>query len=374
MSESPKKIVFFPNLDGLRFFAFFSVFLAHSFYTTNQLFLNSEIYKNVVFITSRGILGVNFFFVLSGFLITYLLLVEKEKNGTVNVKYFYFRRFLRIWPLYYAVVLFGFFVLPVVYFLVGKDLITPGEIFLYLTFLSNFDKTTTTAILGVLWSISVEEQFYLVWPLLFRYVRSRHHVLIFFVIILVSFVFRIVYEDNSDVLFKHTLSCISDMAVGGLGAYWSFKGVITDRFKRMPRWTIIAVYIVGAVLIITRSYWNTAFYGLYGSERLIYSVFFLFIVLEQNYSDNSLFKMGNRKWISKLGIYTYGLYMLHFVAIYFVNLIFDMRGWNTNLGQLMMFEPLITFAVTVGLAYASFVILERPFLKIKKRYSYIVKS
>lgn len=84
--------------------------------------------------------------------------------------------------------------------------------------------------------------------------------------------------------------------------------------------------------------------------------------------------MGNWKWISKLGIYTYGLYMLHFVAIYFVNLIFDMRGWNKNLAQLMIVEPLITLAITIGLAYASFVVLERPFLKIKKRYSYIVKG
>ena len=369
-----QKVVFFPNLDGLRFFAFFSVFLAHSFYTVNPIFLNDSVYRLTTFITSRGILGVNFFFVLSGFLITYLLLIEKEKNGTVNVKYFYFRRFLRIWPLYYAVVFFGFFVLPVVYFLVGKDLTTPGEIFLYLTFLSNFDSTTTTAILGVLWSISVEEQFYLIWPLVFLFVKSKNHGRIFFIILLISFVFRIVYEDNSAVLFEHTLSCISDMAVGGLGAYWAFKGTIVERFEKLPRWLIVLVYLIELSLIITRSYWNTLFFGLYASERLIYSIFFLFVVLEQNYSNNSFVKMGDWKQISKLGIYTYGLYMLHFISIYFINLVFDMAGWNTSLAQLMLFEPFLSFVITIGLAYVSFVVLERPFLKIKKRYSYIVKK
>jgi peptidoglycan/LPS O-acetylase OafA/YrhL len=164
------------------------------------------------------------------------------------------------------------------------------------------------------------------------------------------------------------------MAVGGLGAYWAFRGTIVEKIKKMKSPVIGLVYVFGFFLIITRSYWNTAFSGLYGSERLIYSVFFLFIVLEQNYADNSLFKMGNWKWISKLGLYTYGLYMLHFISIYFVNLVFDMRGWNTNLIQLMILEPAIALVITIGLAYMSFVLLEQPFLKIKQRYSYIVKS
>ncbi len=121
--------VYFPGLNGLRFYAAFAVVITHielikSFqgYPTfwvensgNNLTLRSIIQK---FVFELGSLGVYFFFVLSGFLITYLLLVEKAKTKTVAVKKFYVRRILRIWPLYYLIVILGFFVIP--YFTTGS--------------------------------------------------------------------------------------------------------------------------------------------------------------------------------------------------------------------------------------------------------------
>lgn len=371
---SEKKVVFFPNLDGLRFFAFFSVFLAHSFYTTVPALKTHWIYEAVTFVTSKGIFGVNFFFVLSGFLITYLLLVEKDLKGTINVKYFYFRRFLRIWPLYYAVVLFGFVVLPIAYSYIGKDFGTPGNIWLFLFFLSNYDTTTTNAILGILWSIAVEEQFYLIWPVVFLLVPTKRHVWVFYLIILASLIYRISFAHDSHIIFKHTLSCISDMAVGGLGAYWAYKGIFVEKIKSMPRWGILSIYLIGFLMIVFRSSWNGISPLVYGGERLIFSILFLFVVFEQNYADNSLFKMQNWKLISKLGIYTYGLYMVHFISIYFFNVVFDKMGWNTNLFELMVFEPFLALIGTICIAIVSFYILENPFLKLKKRFSYIVKA
>ena len=91
--------VFFPNLEGLRFFAFFVVFINHAFASLG--YYNPS--KTFVFVRTHfllnGNLGVSFFFVLSGFLITYLLLKEKELTGKINIKNFYLRRVLRIWPL-----------------------------------------------------------------------------------------------------------------------------------------------------------------------------------------------------------------------------------------------------------------------------------
>ena len=115
--------VYFPGLNGLRFFAAFSVVVTHielvkhfKGYPTlwvenasDELTL-THILQKIIF--HAGGLGVYFFFVLSGFLITYLLLVEKAKTGTVAVKKFYWRRVLRIWPLYYLIVILGFFVIP----------------------------------------------------------------------------------------------------------------------------------------------------------------------------------------------------------------------------------------------------------------------
>jgi peptidoglycan/LPS O-acetylase OafA/YrhL len=93
--------IFFSNLDGLRFFVFLSVFLAHSFYLIDSIIFQNKFCIFVKPLINRGVLGVNFFFVLSGFLITYLLYGENSKTGTINLKNFYLRRILRIWPLFF---------------------------------------------------------------------------------------------------------------------------------------------------------------------------------------------------------------------------------------------------------------------------------
>ncbi len=107
--------IFFPNLDGLRFFCFLSVFFFHAFGSTKYADVSqTELYwllKKLLF--ENGVLGVNFFYVLSGFLITYLLIVEKEQFLKIKIGNFYIRRALRIWPLYFFCVLFGFFIFPV---------------------------------------------------------------------------------------------------------------------------------------------------------------------------------------------------------------------------------------------------------------------
>ena len=100
--EQMKKRIFFQNLDGIRFFCFLSVFLCHSFYTENPSIVGSGIYHFIkITLFGNGNIGVNAFFVLSGFLITYLLIEEKKINGQVSPPKFWIRRILRIWPLYY---------------------------------------------------------------------------------------------------------------------------------------------------------------------------------------------------------------------------------------------------------------------------------
>ena len=89
-----KEKVFFPNLDGLRFFCFLSVFLSHSFYTNNTTIMADPVYKGISYGITNGGIGVNFFFVLSGFLITYLLLVEKQTFNKIHVGKFWMRRMM----------------------------------------------------------------------------------------------------------------------------------------------------------------------------------------------------------------------------------------------------------------------------------------
>ena len=112
--------LYFENLDGLRFFCFLSVFLFHSFETENASIQNSPAFytlKETLF--GNGFLGVNFFFVLSGFLITYLLIKEKKANNKIQFINFWIRRILRIWPLYFACLFYGFVIFPYTKILAG---------------------------------------------------------------------------------------------------------------------------------------------------------------------------------------------------------------------------------------------------------------
>src|SRR4029079_7687100 len=107
---APKTRIFFPNLDGLRFISFFAVFLYHCDLSVFSYLGDSypKTQQALTFLFRHGNLGVNFFFVLSGFLITYLLIKEKELKGNIHVGNFYVRRILRIWPLYYLCLIIGF--------------------------------------------------------------------------------------------------------------------------------------------------------------------------------------------------------------------------------------------------------------------------
>lgn len=165
-----KKTLYFENLDGLRFLSFLSVFFYHSFYTGSEAIKASPVYhfvKTDVF--GNGNLGVNFFFVLSGFLITYLLLEEKKTNGQISLGRFWMRRILRIWPLFFLMVLFGFVAFPLIKQAFGQAPAETAHLVSYLTFTNNFDFIANgppdSSVLGVLWSVAIEEQFYLLWPL-----------------------------------------------------------------------------------------------------------------------------------------------------------------------------------------------------------------
>ncbi|MGH9759545.1 MAG: acyltransferase family protein, partial [Blastocatellia bacterium] len=291
--------IFFPNLDGLRFCAFFLVYLSHG-----------------LLIGRLGDIGVSFFFVLSGFLITYLILAEVDATGSVDVKAFYIRRILRIWPLYYAVVVFAFLIYPALKHAAGfPGYIDTGKPLLYFAFLGNFDVINLGSGRGALstnitWSVCIEEQFYLIWPLLFLVAPRRFYKFIFPTVISLSLIFRLMHLDNGQVLYFHTLSVISDMAVGGLCAYLainspSFKAVLVE----MPRKLIVSVYCVGLGLIALRSHlYETPAGRVF--ERLILGAFFAFIVLDQTFCRNSFLKMGRLTRISGLGRRSYGLYLL----------------------------------------------------------------
>jgi len=364
--------IFFPNLDGLRFIAFLLVFWQH---TSIPLFQNlkdagilNESYKSW-FIT--GGYGVSFFFVLSGFLITYLLLNERKQHGSINIKSFYIRRILRIFPLYYLVVFFGFFLYPFFRQVLGTPAADIGNFHLYAFFLGNFDimsQTDRPGFIGVLWSVCIEEQFYIVWALLITFLPERSYKYLFLGIILASTLFRFHFQHEERVTYFHTFSVISDLAVGGGMAYLAINhGKFIKFFEVLPKFAIVILYAFGFTLmwIFPSLFWlDQAGY----LQRLVFSLFFAFIIAEQNYATGSFYKMKKYNRSSWLGRYTYGLYMLHMIALYLLNLLF--RLFNVDLSdyrEIILFG-LMGLIISTLFSYMSYEFFEKPFLRLKRRF------
>ena len=369
------KKVYFENLDGLRFFSFLSVFLFHSFHTEYDYISDASMYSFVSRdIFGNGNLGVNFFFVLSGFLITYLLIEEKKLNGQINIPKFWIRRILRIWPLFYFSVFFGFVIFPILKELFGQVPNETADPIYYLFFINNFNFISEglpdASVLGVLWSIAVEEQFYFLWPLILFIFPIRLYWLPFALIIAISLVFRGMF-DSYTMHEYHTLSCISDMTIGALGAWLiSEKRGLKQQVVNLSKSQIIAIYLLLLLVFLFRDEVLFSNYIIRIFERLFISIIILAVILEQNYSKNSLFKLSKLKTISKLGIITYGLYCLQFIGILSTTTVSRLLGLNTSLWQVLLLETSIALSVTIILARLSYIYFESPFLKLKKRFAY----
>ncbi len=386
MTDSNK--VFFPNLEGLRFFAFFAVFLHHVVSTLGfnpssekYSFIRSHFLKN-------GDLGVSFFFVLSGFLITYLLLKEKDLSGKINIKHFYLRRMLRIWPLYFLIIAICLLVMPMLqnivpqWFPIGVSIDEINKWF-YLTFTGNFDylqNGINNFMIGILWSVSIEEQFYFFWPLIVAFVPTKYLLRTFLVIILGSIAFRFFYAQGKPMIIKyHSLSSISDLATGAVIAYLSFKQEVIEWIEKIPKAGIILVYVLLFVLVPLRFYtWKFGLYYNHVSSLMpvVFSSLFSFIILEQNYAKNSFYKIKNWRIVSSFGKFTYGMYCYHMIVFFTVMLLFHLMGINLQgmSKYVFLFVVVSSFFTTILVSELSYYYYESFFLRIKERFTLLRKE
>lgn len=373
--DKTQKRIFFPNLDGLRFFSYASVFFFHVwllYFDRYQIPGRTE--KILRFLFQNGEVGVNFFFVLSGFLITYLLIKEKQISGSIHVINFYIRRILRIWPLFYLVVIFGIIVYPQLKIITGGEQFHIVHPWTYFVFANNFDfmHHGAPAMVSILWSVAIEEQFYLCWPLILALVPLRKFKYVFLIIMAGSFIFRTFHAHDERVLMFHTFAVIGDMALGGLSAYYIiFNEALQRWIAGIPRWLILLLYGVTFTVILFR---KDLFHGSWMIfERIVFASLFAFMILEQNYSNHSFYKVGNYRRISKLGIYTYGLYCIHVSAMTIVELSFGKMGMDMRNPVILLFAGTTAFFITIGLAWLSYHYFEKRFLKLKNKFAFIVK-
>ncbi len=381
-----KTKIFFPNLDGLRFISFLVVFLFHAHLSVFSYLIDSQprLYKTIEFLFQHGSLGVNFFFVLSGFLITYLLIKEKEFTGTIHVPNFYVRRILRIWPLYYLCVLVGFVGFGLLKQMTGGIVEENANPWYYTFFAANFDIMHTwpekpdALLLSVLWSVAVEEQFYLTWPLILYLVPLKKYKYVFPAIMLLSLIFRSFHTGDNDqefgIRYFHTFSLIGDMALGGLFAYFvSYESRFKSWVVNLSKPLILLLYVTTlGVTLFKHVLFPPGIPVIF--ERIAIAFLFGMIILEQNYAKHSLFKMGNFKLMSKLGIYTYGLYCLHFLGLYFAIKVMNALHLNGSLTWVSLGMALLAFLLSVAVSLVSYHFFEKRFLRWKDKFAFIVKK
>lgn len=384
MAIDQKTKIFFPNLDGLRFIAFFFVFSEHIIWAAvKTLNIQSPFWEHVLYtLFANGGLGVSVFFVLSGFLITFLILKEIEVRGKLNVKAFYIRRFLRIWPLYYLVLIFAFYLYPFLISFIhpNPDVFGDRQIY-YFTFLSNFDLIHITKeglkgsfLTGVTWSIAVEEQFYLIWPVLFYVVPKKYFSFIFISVIIFGFCFRFVHLDEPAVLYFHSLSVCSDLAVGSLAAYLSLNSLkFVDYFKNTLDVKRIIIYILGITYILLSGYFFNPLISTL-INRLAISIFVVWVILDQNFCSSGKLKISQFKWISKWGIYTYGMYLLHQIALLLVLNTYQYLDIEAVSFWPKLLKAAIVLAMTFLMSYISYNWFEKYFLNLKKHFAYFTKN
>ena len=392
---------YFKGLDSLRFFAALAVFFTHvelikkftgfgthwidpeeriTKFTVFQSVMSKEIDPLSPIIAYSSALGVVFFFVLSGFLITYLLFKEKEANGSIAIGKFYLRRAFRIWPLYYLIFLLGFFVLPTFDFFAvpGQDVFFKqnfwGNLILYALFMPNLAfsiYTTAVPNIGQSWSIGVEEQFYLLWPLLIRKSKNVLKSILWItgtVITLKGILLLAtpLLKFESLVVLKKFLamSKLECMALGGLGAYVLFnKKEEILRIVYKPFSQITSVLIIPILIYFT----PTAFEDIL---HLLFSISFLVIILNVASNEKSLLRFENRI-LQYLGRISYGFYMFHVMCIVFtIHLLDKYVGLDNDIStpqHLLLYG--ISFLLTVAVSSLSYHIFEKAFIRLKDKYA-----
>ena len=306
---------------------------------------------------TSGKIGVVIFFVMSGFLITHLLLAEQKTYNKINIKKFYIRRILRIWPLYFIIIFLAFTVTPLinVFDIPGIPLDTiykdfSGKLILFLFMFPNL----ALVIYGVIpyaspsWSIGTEEQYYAVWPMAMRFFKRRQLAITIFIFtfyIVVQHFLSYISSSRSinyiDIVIKYwdTLF-LSSLATGGIFAIIFFRKLkILKYFLNNHAFYISLITVI--YLIIngkTFTYFNYEIYS------------FLFGIIILNFAANSNIPITFEFRLFKyLGRISYGLYMYHSIAIVLSFFILKEIG---TINDFFLYP--LTFILTIVLAGLSY--------------------
>ncbi len=364
LKENKGEIQYFRQLDGFRFFSITAVMVAH--------FISTSFTDRLPF----GY-GVLFFFVLSSFLITRILLAAKDYNERFSIgnlfslKQFYARRFLRIFPIYYLLIA----VLYTINWYPCRQ-----NILYLLTYTANIRVANGFNIgsFDHLWSLAVEEQFYIFFPFIVFFNNTKNLLKIFVAVTLIGVVGRaLLYLHNPTYIPYsnfNTISCLDSLGIGSILAYLSlYKQDVLLRILSKKIYFIGSVLLFLAIMLFSFSRYSgperanfvsmvfmRLFFNVVSFFLLGYSILLGYKGIFQRILENSI--------IVFLGRISYGMYLYHLFIPNFVSLVLTRLkirvAFDSNI-MAMIYVPL-----TIGIASLSWFIIERPINGLKKYFSY----
>jgi peptidoglycan/LPS O-acetylase OafA/YrhL len=357
------------------------VFLQHGVLPAFQyLQIKNSFWDKLINTICDGTTGVSIFFVLSGFLITYLLISEYELDLKISLKNFYVRRILRIWPLYFLVVTFSFIIYPSLKSLFGVNNPLCSNIFYHLTFLSNFDVINIlkhcpgndAMSQNITWSVSIEEQFYAFWPLIFVVLPKRFWAYLILLVIAGSILFRIQNNYDSSIIYFHTFSVLVDLGIGGFMALLiKSNQKIRSFFETRSTWTHLTLFIISFCLL----FWKDSLFSFqYGNaiSRVFIALSFAFIIAAQAITKSrSRLNLGNFSFANKWGKYTYGIYLIHPIAITLLDVSIRLMHIPKNNFITLFSFGVVAFLLTLFLSKTSYRYYESRFLLLKDKFTTI---
>ena len=375
-----RKTPFYPALDGLRALAVAMVFGVH--------FLPK--------IFPYGWLGVQIFFVLSGFLITGIL--YDTRHDPNRFKNFYARRVLRIFPLYYAVLLILLAVMLVTH---GHG---PARLWLWFAYLENFWWITTAgplsdilytgnqyafAAIGHLWSLAVEEQFYFLWPLMVFWIRDRRR-LIYVCLALIAFrlLLAAYWQAHLDaavlelgITYRMLPTQCDGFLMGGILALW-LRGQPSVRLQHYAGTLAFAAVVFYASLIALlhlKPGWighedvfdyRSAFQAVIGLP--LSNLVSVFVILAVIQPEAWVYRICHLRPMRSLGRVSYGLYMFHLpVLVCLSQVLSRIHTHHPWIGRPTLVNAIAATVATVILSYLSFHFYEKRFLRLKNYFTSI---
>jgi peptidoglycan/LPS O-acetylase OafA/YrhL len=316
-----------------------------------------------------GALGVAIFFVLSGFLITWLLLRENDQAGDVSLRNFYVRRTLRIFPAFYV-----FWAVSICATILRGAKIPWPEAWAAFFYVGDYfaalglgAASGTSTIMGITWSLGVEEKFYLIWPWVFRKFRNNATILLRICLgtVVVVWIYRILVclflNVPRDYLRYAFEARLDNIMIGALAAVAVRYGVMPGQVTAMARWR--AAPLLGVLLLIVSTllgqHFPPAYHYVFGMtfESLVIVITLMQLIVVSD-------RVGWR-WLEKsvprfFGRISYSLYLYHLPVILMTEYLLVHSRWRVQLATELLFS--------IVLATLSYQLIEKPFLRLKRRF------